>query len=357
MTLPVIQQIRAELPTVQLAYTFFSPSAEPFARSIGADFVAYLPFDRVATMRRAVAALRPTALVFGKLDVWPHLVVCAKQRGARLGLISASLPEQSSRRGVGSALTHDAYAALDLIGAVSETDAQHLVDAGAHRDHIRVTGDTRYDQAWHRVHVRRPNAPLVDALRRGRFTVVAGSTWPADEAVLFPAWEQVIASHDARLVIAPHEIDSVHLGAIEQWAAQIGKQCRRLDAPDAGEADIILVDRVGVLADLYAIATVAYVGGGFHRAGLHSVVEPAVLGVPVLIGPRHDASRDASLLLANGGAIAAHDAVALANAIATLATNPNKRAAMSTAASAVVSGELGAAQRSVEIVRELLGVV
>src|SRR5204862_2155049 len=106
---------------------------------------------------------------------------------------------------------------------------------------------------------------------------------------------------DARLVIAPHEPSAAHLVAVERWAAGDGLRCARLGGAAAGEADVVLVDVVGVLGDLYALADVAYVGGGFHDAGLHSVVEPAAFGAPVLFGPRWDMSRDAGLLRSRGG--------------------------------------------------------
>ena len=284
MAQPVLRRIRETMPQVQLAYTFFSPSAERFAASADVDFCAYLPFDRDAAMRRAVEALRPTALVFSKLDVWPRLVAQARMHGVALGMISATLASDSSRRGIGGVLTREAYAALDIVGAVSDEDAARLIAAGVHRSHLRVTGDTRYDQAWGRAHGQKPNAELVESLtRRDRFTLVAGSTWPADETVLLAGWDRMVreakdAHHNSpvpaaigadsdttsstdertcgtfRLIIAPHETTTPHLTAIERWAAAAGYMLRRLDAPDAAHADVILVDRVGVLADLYAVA-------------------------------------------------------------------------------------------------------
>src|SRR6185312_11889147 len=88
---PVVTLLRARRPDLQIAYTFFSPSAERFARSVGADFTDYLPFDTAANARAALDALRPSALVFSKLDVWPLLAECAAARTIPLGLISATL--------------------------------------------------------------------------------------------------------------------------------------------------------------------------------------------------------------------------------------------------------------------------
>lgn len=389
MALPLIRQLRTELPETQIVYTFFSPSAEPFSGTLDVDFAAYLPFDTPGAAERALRALRPTALVFSKLDVWPTLVRHAHRHGVRTGVVSASMSARSSRRrGVGAAFTREAYATLEAVGAAGEDDARHLVEAGVRPERVRVTGDTRYDQAWARAHgeheLRRHGA-LIDALRsdrvardritqdritQDRITLVAGSTWPADERHLLPAWRQVTSEvPGARFIIAPHEIHRRTLGSVERWATRSGLLCTRLSTLEATVAgtrapeprtaawDVLLVDRIGVLADLYAVADIAYVGGGFHRAGLHSVVEPAVFHVPVLFGPQHDSSRDAGLLLRGGGAHAVADETTLAQQLLTLVRHAERRQTMAVALREIVSGELGATRRSFAIVRELLGAV
>jgi 3-deoxy-D-manno-octulosonic-acid transferase len=352
MALPVIQRVQRELPEVQLAYTFFSPSAAPFAEQVGADFTAYLPFDTVGAAEEALTALRPTAIVFSKLDVWPLLVERARQREVLLGLISASMPAQSSRHGIGALLTREAYMALDWVGAASAEDAAHLIAAGARPACVQVTGDTRYDQAWTRTHTEPHNRSLVEAFRSSRPTLVAGSTWEADERHLFPAWERLVSQvPNARLILAPHELQETHLRHVETWAQQAELGCARLGAPDAPTADVVLVDRLGVLADLYALGDAAYVGGGFHTAGLHSVVEPAVLQVPVIVGPRHGASRDARLMLNAGGAVAVGDSAAMREALERLLTRPEERSRMAKVLEGVVAGQMGATVRSFEIIR------
>jgi 3-deoxy-D-manno-octulosonic-acid transferase len=184
-----------------------------------------------------------------------------------------------------------------------------LAALGVRRDCITVTGDTRYDQVWDRVRDSTTGAHrvIVARLSSERFTVVAGSTWPGDEACIFDAWQAVRqAAPGARLIIAPHEPEPAAVEALEARATRAGVTAARIDAATPN-TDLVIVDRTGVLADLYAIADVAYVGGGFHDAGLHSVVEPAAHGVPVLFGPKHEASRDAGLLLAADGGWSVHD--------------------------------------------------
>ncbi|HEU4630028.1 MAG TPA: glycosyltransferase N-terminal domain-containing protein [Gemmatimonadaceae bacterium] len=353
---PVLERFRQRRPELQLAYTHFSPSAERFARGLDVDFADYLPFDTAADARHALDALRPSALVFSKLDVWPMLSTAAHRRGIPLGLVSATLAAGSSRsRGVAARLLRQAYAALDLVGAIDEADARRLVALGVREHAITVTGDTRYDQVWARAQAADRTGPLLAPLASDRPTLVAGSTWPADERALLPAWVVLRRQlRGARLVIAPHEPTSAHLTPVERWASDTGLRLARLDAADATAADVILVDRVGVLGDLYALADVAFVGGGFHAAGLHSVLEPAAFGAPVLFGPRHTNSRDAGILIAAGGAVAAVDASALATALIAWLGDLPTAAAAGAAARTVVESGLGAAERSYALVEQLL---
>ncbi|HET7564077.1 MAG TPA: glycosyltransferase N-terminal domain-containing protein [Gemmatimonadaceae bacterium] len=353
---PVLQRLRAACPDVQIAYTFFSPSAEAFARGIGADFIDYLPFDSTADARAALDALCPTALVFSKLDVWPSLAREASHRGVRLGLVSATLAAGSGRRHpLASALLRDAYARLDAVGAIDADDAERLVELGVRRDAICVTGDTRYDQVWSRAHSVDRNGQLLVPLRSHRATLVAGSTWPADDAVLLPAWRELHgAVPSVRLIIAPHEPTAAHLEPIERWARASTLRVARLGVPDATTADVVLVDRVGVLGELYALADVAFVGGGFHAAGLHSVLEPAAFGAPVLFGPRHQASRDAGLLIACGGGASVDTTHALGERLHDWLTRDDARRRAGDAARALVQHGLGAADRSLALVERLL---
>jgi len=354
---PVLQIARAKRPDAQLAYTFFSPSAAAFARGLDVDFADYLPFDTEGEARSALNALQPRVLVFSKLDVWPNLARVAAERGVALGLVSATLAEGSSRRrGVAARLLTDAYARLNVVGAIDARDAERLVELGVRHDRITVTGDTRYDQVWARVRAVDRGTGFVAALASDRPTLVAGSTWPADERPLLAAWARVMAAlPDARLIIAPHEPTDAHVRPVERWAIDAGLRGARLGAPDAAAADVVIVDRVGVLGDLYALASVAYVGGGFHSAGLHSVLEPAAFGVPVLFGPRFTNSRDAELLITAGGGATADSAAAIETRLTDWLSDDGLRAETGRAARDLVEGGLGAAERSWEIVSELLG--
>ncbi len=353
---PVIDLLRQRRPDVQVVYTHFSSSAAAFASRVGADYADYLPFDTRRGARAVMGAIRPSALVFSKLDVWPVLVDEAVRRGIPVAMIAATLAEGSARRGaVARALLTDAYASMRVVGAVDEADAARLVTLGVDPARVRVTGDTRYDQVWARAQAVDRASPLIAPLVSTRPTLVAGSTWPSDEQVLEDAWRNVrTAVPAARLVIAPHETTDAHLAAIEAWTARASLRTARLGAPGADNADVVVVDRVGVLGDLYALADVAYVGGGFHSAGLHSVIEPAAFGAPVLFGPRCTDSRDAGLLVAAQGGRATANAQELGSALVSWLSDAAARESAGGQAREMVRSGIGAAERSYALVAALL---
>ncbi|MDZ7630925.1 MAG: glycosyltransferase N-terminal domain-containing protein [Gemmatimonadaceae bacterium] len=356
---PVMSRLRAQRADVQQAYTHFSPSAATFAAKTGADFHDYLPFDTASAMQAAIEALQPTALVFSKLDVWPVLVEQALRRRVPVGMISATVAEGSARRsGLAAAVSRDAFAALQAVGAIDDADADRLVEIGVRtRSASPATrGTTRSGHARSCA----SNAPSArsDSVAVPRLTLVAGSTWPSDDAVLLPAWHELTTMFPGmlRLIIAPHEPTPSHLQPINAWASNAQLHCVRLDATDDAMADVVLVDRVGVLGDLYALADTAFVGGGFHAAGLHSVLEPAAFGAPVIFGPRFTNSRDAELLRHDGGGCSVRDRAELLAALTTWLspTEANARRAAGEKARQRVERGLGAADRATELVLSLL---
>lgn len=350
---PVAQQLRHLRPDIQLAYSWFSPSAERFGRGMGADLCGYLPFDSHEAAERMLDALSPALLVFAKLDVWPVLVERVRARGVPVALISGTIAPASGRRGrLARAVLSDAYRSLSAVGAIDSANAERLEELGVKRDVVSVTGDTRFDQVWLRAQTFSTQLPALAGLANGRLTLIAGSTWPSDEAVLLPVWEQVVRQlPGTRLIIAPHEPTPEHVGAIIKWAKQAGLACELYSSQV--DADVIAVDRLGVLGELYGLGSVAFVGGGFHRAGLHSVIEPAAYGLPVMFGPGHQMSREAGLLLAVGGARSGDRAVIEAAALDWLGSQEQRERAGASARNVVIS-ELGATERSVNLLMALL---
>jgi 3-deoxy-D-manno-octulosonic-acid transferase len=360
MAQAILAAILRRAPTAQSAFTFFSPSAERVAAEVGADWHGYLPWDRAADARRALDALKPDCIAFVRTEIWPVLGREARSRGCQVVLLNAVLAEGSSRTGPGARLLlGPAYRRLDAVGAVSHADAARFPRLGVDADRIHVTGDARFDQVWQRIRRLDHGRPVLRALRAAAGPrLVAGSTWPADDDRLLPALARLKADGAAwRLIAAPHEPTPAHTQRLERALAAAGLSCARLPQDGAAalpDTDALVVDRVGILADLYAVADAAYVGGGFGSAGLHSIVEPAALGVPVLYGPRHGNAREADELAAAGGGFIARDATQLRALLGALHTDADQRARASTAARAFVADRIGAADRNAELVLDRL---
>ncbi|HEY8485655.1 MAG TPA: glycosyltransferase N-terminal domain-containing protein [Longimicrobiales bacterium] len=359
MAQAIVDALRRERPEVQVVFTHFSPSAERLVGRVGADAYGYLPWDVGREVGRVVAALKPAVIAFVRTEIWPGLVREAKGAGARLALVNAVLSAGSSRLGaVSRYFLGPAYGRLDAVGAVAAEDAGRFPLLGVPAERVRVTGDARFDQVWSRVSGLDRGSRLLERLRDPRVTtVVAGSTWPADEKRLVPAFARVRAGGPFRLIVAPHEPDEAHLEGLERRLDAAGLRHARLARVEreSGELpEVVVIDRVGVLADVYAVGDVAYVGGGFHAAGLHSVVEPAALGVPVLFGPQHGNAREAGELAAAGGGAVVGDEATLAARLRELAADPDARRRMGEQAVQYVRSRLGGAARNAELIAELL---
>jgi 3-deoxy-D-manno-octulosonic-acid transferase len=355
----VLLELKPLVPHAQYLYTHFSPSAAALARRLPVDVADYLPYDLSASTERLVDALAPDLLAFSKLDLWPELATCARARGATVALVAATVSPGSGRlRWPARQLLRPGYAALSAAAAISDDDARRLAALGVSADRIEVLGDPRFDSVVAKVRAVSPDDPLL-RFGLGAPTLVAGSTWPGDEAVLLDAFARVRAARaDARLILVPHEPTPTHLAALESAAARSGVPAPVRLSTAESPAPLLVVDRVGVLAAMYGTGALAYVGGGFGRAGLHSVLEPAAWGLPVAFGPRWRESRDAGLLLAAGAALdlpdASRAADVLAHAWERWIGDEAMRVAQGRRAREVVERGLGAARRSAEMLARLI---
>jgi 3-deoxy-D-manno-octulosonic-acid transferase len=214
-------------------------------------------------------------------------------------------------------------------------------------------GDARFDQVVKRTRAAGDSPWPGRLASAAHFVLVAGSTWPADEEVLLRALRLAgERSPPLRLVLAPHEPTPDHLRATETLLGKLGFSSQRLAAVEEEPiaAEVVLVDRVGILGDLYAAGAAAYVGGGWGTAGLHSVLEPAAFGLPVLFGPRHANAREAGELVTAGGAFSVDDGDELRDRIAELWGDEKARRRAGVASAAYVEAGRGAAERGAGVV-------
>ncbi|HXG45744.1 MAG TPA: glycosyltransferase N-terminal domain-containing protein [Gemmatimonadales bacterium] len=354
---PLLRRWRDRHPEYRVAFTWFSPSAEPAVAEFPVDVAGYLPTDTPGEVGRLLDGLRPTLVVVSKLDVWPEFVLAARARGAGLALTAATVRPSSGRlRWLARLATRSAYASFDLVAAIAEPDVWRLLRLGVRSEAITVTGDPRADAVLERLAARPPD-PALQRLGAGPPALVAGSTYPPDEDLLLDAFRTVTRTNPgARLIIAPHQPRPAALARLRQAAARRG-----LPAPVPLEAagpdsSLVVLDRVGPLAWLYGAGQIAYVGGGFGPGGLHSVLEPAAWGLPILVGPRWRGNPDAQRLSAAGGlaALTGHRAGELAALWSRWLINVEERRLRGGEARAVLERMRGAADRTVALLERYL---
>lgn len=358
----VLECLRARLPAVEAAYTFFSPSAETFARSLPAGVASYLPWDLPSEMDALLADLSPALVGFTKTEVWPGLTAAAHARGIPVVLLAATLEPGAGRLRPGARqFLRPAFASLSRVFAVAADDAGRFERLGVPPERIEVTGDPGIDSAWTRAREAPARAPYLLPFRRHpRPTLVAGSTWEGDEEILIPAAAALASGKPRpRVIVAPHEPRPDHLAALERRARRAGLATVRLGEVERrgsdGGSDVVIVGRLGVLAHLYTVGTIAYVGGGFGRAGLHSVLEPAAAGLPVLVGPRYRTSRPARDLVALRAGEAVSDTSGLVELLRRLFAGDDLREETAARALGYIERHRGAAEQTAEAIRRIIG--
>jgi 3-deoxy-D-manno-octulosonic-acid transferase len=348
---PLISSLQRSHAAIPIMVTFSSPSGYRFARKRektgpgGIGFLDYLPLDRAATMKFCLDAAQPRLLVFVKFDLWPNLIWEAHERKIRVALIDATLSPSSGRLSAfGRWFYRDLYRKLDPILAISTEDAARFARSVPGHGGISVAGDTRFDRVMERWESRARGAlPLPDD---GTLTLIAGSTWPPDEARLLPALVRLAKEIPVlRMVIVPHEPHSDHVASLRRWASDNGLSTRTSsDGAAAAPPRVLIVDTVGVLAEAYAHAHVAYVGGAYST-GVHSVIEPAIAGIPVVFGPRHDNSFEAVQLIRCGGATSVGSEAETYAALKRYLSDEAVRRGAGAAAQAYVFSQLGATEK------------
>ncbi len=362
---PVIDLLaRKAGSSLDIALTFFSPSGmsyyERFDRSKKIDairFVEYLPVDTARNMRFCLETLAPDMIVYVKFDIWPNLVVEAARRSVPQVLVSGTLSPGSGRlsplvRGYFGWL----YSMLDAIAAIAGEDAGRFRSLTDGSVEIVEAGDTRFDQVCRRIDASGVTLPGCIAAS-GRTWIIAGSTWPRDEDVVIPGFAALGPAHpEAGLIVVPHEPTEERLAGIGAALERARLPFRLLsglkDASSFAEP-VVVADGVGYLAELYRAGAMAYVGGSF-TTGVHNVMEPAVLKLPVFFGPRIDNSFEARELVRLGAGTILRAAGDFARECGALLADAERLARTGETAARFIRNHCGAALRCVDLIDQRL---
>lgn len=285
--IPVITELRSRIPGITVLATFTSPSGYRHVQRAGyADIVRYLDADTRAAAQRFMVTYKPVAAVFVRYDLWRQHVLEAYRRFVPVHVIDATFPSAASWWAL-RAWIADTYAHCTSVTAMTDDDAQQFSTLLG--THVTSLPDTRYDRIMQRIE--NPDPRILSLQRTDVITLVIGSSWSADEDLFLAALPH-LERHSIRLIIVPHEPTPQHVDALaHRISARLLSKIT-----DPRSVHHIIVDSVGSLLSLYAVADAAYVGGGFG-AGVHSLAEPAGHGLALACGPRIDRSRDARVLL------------------------------------------------------------
>lgn len=306
---PLMERIRKDYPQYKILLTFYSPSGYEVRKNYeGADIICYMPVDTRLNAIRFLRLVRPVMAFFIKYEFWSNFLHILKHRNIPTYSVSSIFREDQvffkwygrSYAGVLKCFTRF---------FVQNEESKRLLE-GIGITAVDVVGDTRFDRVL-QIKEAAKQLPICEAFRTGvassqsadvphhDFKVfVAGSSWPPDENIFIPFFNE---HKDWRLLIAPHVIAEEHLKLILSLIK--GKKVVRYTQTtpeEAAEADVLIIDCFGLLSSMYNYGDVAYIGGGFG-VGIHNTLEAAVWNMPVIFGPNNKKFQEAQGLLKSGG--------------------------------------------------------
>ncbi len=294
--LPIIEKLKTEYPSYKIVVTFFSPSGyEVKKNTTVADVVTYLPFDTKQNVKRFISAVNPKLAIFVKYEVWPNFLNELKRKQIPTILVSAIFKKnQIYFKSYGGFMRKSLSTFTHLF--VQDDSSKRLLETIQIKN-VRISGDTRLDRVSEIVH-RDNTLSFMNNFKKDRLCLVAGSTWPEDEAILVDYINT--APKNIKFVLAPHTIKTDKILNLEGVISKKTMCFSKIDEKTISDCEVLIVDNIGILTKIYSYADIAYVGGGF-ATGLHNTLEPAVFGVPVIIGPNYDGFKEVEELVAQKG--------------------------------------------------------
>lgn len=334
--------------------SFFSPSGYEYSRNYSeADVVTYIPLDTRQNARRFVSLVKPKVVVVMRYDLWMNHLTAARQAGARVVLADATFPiKLFHRAGFLRKFYRQLYSLPDEILA---TTAEHkkMFDFFLGSQSASVVGDTRFDRVFSRSLSNNMPQKLPFSLDKSRKTVlILGSVWRQDIDVVAGGINRMLKNFPQLIVlIVPHEPTGEEVDRLRNDFPEAAVLSELKENGHSGFSALI-VDRIGILTQLYVLADVAYVGGGFG-AGVHSVLEPAVYGLPVVTGPRIERSDEAVQLLQSGALFFVNNQAGAYRVLRRMVENQAARKNAGLVAKDFVDSHLGASDVVASKIREL----
>lgn len=350
---PIVAELKRRFPDCRIVVTFFSPSGYDHVHDYDeADVITYLPIDTRRNIARFLDLARPDVVLVIRHDFWPNQLKMLNERGIPAILVNSSIRHQKALRiPVVLHANRFLFGCFDEVLTVSDEAVHAFKKFRLGRAKVSRVGDTRYDQVVHRAKTAEEIVAPLRKMKGDKTGFVMGSTWPSDEDVLLEALCRLKTQNLLPwMVMVPHEPTEEHLTLLEDRLRECGIGSHRLSHVESEgmEADeVLLVDRIGILASLYALGEITYVGGGFG-AGVHNVLEPAALGKVVLYGPRSTNSYEAGQLAEKGVGFVIPDSVTMYQTLFAFLQDAAKLGDLGRKAAALVEANVGATFRIVD---------
>ncbi len=295
---PVMEGVKKYFPTYRILLTFFSPSGYELKKDYPlADYVYYMPLDTARNASRFLDLVKPEKVFFVKYEFWFNFLMELKNREIPTFIFSALFrptqfffqPWGKWFRKVLMVYTH--------IFVQNQSSFETLRKFGF--NNVSISGDTRLDRVA-QIAQAASVLPKLEKFCSGRLIIVAGSTWPEDEAIFLNYINE--CSHQVKFIVAPHEVNPASLDRITTLLKRPFVLYSSESTPEQlDSAQVLIVDGYGYLVSVYRYAKIAYIGGGF-TTGIHSILEPAVYGMPVVFGPNYHKFHEAIEMIQLGAA-------------------------------------------------------
>jgi 3-deoxy-D-manno-octulosonic-acid transferase len=320
------------------------------------DGVFYFPFDLGFSVKRTLRILRPRLFIMMETEIWPRLLHECRQAGVKTMLVNGRISARSyPRYRMVRPLLRRVLGNVDQFAVQTEQSRERLLHLGAPADRVTVTGSLKFDA----LQVRGGDDRVLRffPMSENRPVIIAGSTMPGEEAAVLDAFGHVrVNATRALLVIAPRHPE--RFGEVEAMAVEAGfKTVRRseLGIDEEPRADVVILDTIGELAQLYQVATVVFVGGSLVDTGGHNILEPAIFGKPIVFGPHmQNFAEIREAFVQARAAVEVRDAGELEMTLRQLLTDADERARLGAAARQIVEANRGAKDKTMAVLTTLL---
>ena len=318
--LPVFKKLKELYPKAKVVLSFFSPSGYEIRRKNPiTPIVIYLPLDTQKNVESFIKITNPKIVVFVKYEFWPNYLRALKTHSAQVFLISALFrPDQYLFKSYAKKW-RESILCFEHIFTQNIESEELLKSIGFNR--VSVSNDTRFDRVWNQLE-QNNSLPIIDAFVGSKTCIVAGSTWPEDDALLVPYINNPLSS--LKFIIAPHNIEKQGMQKLLNKFGDKAVLYSNYDIESLPQKEVLIIDSIGLLSKLYHYADIAYIGGGMGSSGLHNTIEAAVFGIPIIIGKNYDKFPEAIEMLKQGGLYTVTDNISFEKTLTILLKDNSK---------------------------------